>query len=165
MIFTVAGLIAPFAKAYDKGLNATESLADTVTHSTKSALESVKTWKDRRALESNLLKRKELAREYEQNRVPAGHKYFQDIYAACMDDVRQFCNKHGEDEELTAREYPFLYSLKLKAHPESDDDYHPTVLLKAFGAVTAVAILCFLTGAATSLYQGGHNLVATLFGS
>jgi hypothetical protein len=141
------------------------SAAETVNNSRKSTTESISAWKDRRTLEKNLVRRKELAREYEQNRVPAGDPYYVTIYDACMVDIKQFCQQHNEDPDLTLMQYPFMRSLRAKALPLTEDDRQPGILIKAFAAVAAGAVLCFLTGAATGLFQGGHAIVNSFFGS
>lgn len=154
-----------FKKQLDTATNKAQAISDFTTTHAKSATGSISAWKDRRTLEKNLLRRKELAREYEQNRLPAGHKYFVTVYDACMADIKQFCQKHDEDVELTTMQYPFLCSLKAKANPDGEDDRQPHILAKAFGAVAAGAGLCFLSGAGTGLFQGGHNLITKIFGS
>lgn len=146
-------------------LDKAKSAAETVNDTRKSTMDSFRARKDRRTMEKNLLRRKELARDYEQNRVPAGDQYYLTIHDACMADIKQFCMTHGEDVDLTLMQYPFMRSLKAKAYPQGEDDRQPGILIKAFGALAAAAVLCFLTGAATAMYTGGHNIVTSFFGS
>lgn len=152
-----------FQSAKKSVINAASKTSEVVTGKSKSIRESTSAWSDRRRLEKNLIERKTLARDYEQNRVPAGHLYYKTIYDGCMADIRQFCAAHNEDVDLTIMQYPFLYSLKTKANPETDEDRNPGILLKAFGAVAAAAVICFLSGAATAMYNGGHQWVNHFF--
>ena len=143
--------------------DAAVSSKNAIVNTSKSISNTISERNARKTLERNLLRRKELAREYEANRVPAGDNYYKLIYDACQADIAQFCDTYKEDKVLISMQYPFLRSLQAKANPVSVMDHQSGILAKAFSGLAAVALLLFLSGAAAGLFTGGNSIVNHFF--
>lgn len=139
-------------------------IGELLPQKSKDLTKGIAEWSAKRALEKALLKRKETARDYEANRVPAGHEYYKLLYDACMADIDQFCKTYDHDPKLYAMGFPFLFSLGRKAYPQDIEDERPGMLTNAFAGVIGVVIIAFGLGVAHGMFNGGSTVVAHLFG-
>lgn len=87
------------------------TLQDWIQEKTASARMSV----DRRGLDSLLLKYRDAAAQYREQKLPAGHAYYQRINRACQQAVNEFAKKWNLDAEELTMAYPFMNELETLA--------------------------------------------------
>jgi hypothetical protein len=120
-----------------------------------------------KTLKNTLIEIKEAAKEYERNKLPAGHEYYQLLYSRATEAVNQFCAEWGEQQATMLMKFPFLYMLEKKANPSVAQETSNTgyMVLGAAGVALAALGIGACLGFGTGVFDVVNHAIKGLFGA
>lgn len=121
---------------------------------------------DKASLKKKLLAIREAAKEYERSKLPRGHDIYVRLLEQAEEAITQYSDTWNVDVRNLQMEFPFLHSLRRKAHPElaTAASQWGSVLIAVVGLILLGVAIGAVIGVSTGVFDVANQAIKGWFG-